>query len=265
MKNKKLVAVIGLTAVLAATSGRADIVVSYAAAGVMNSSVPDSQVEDFNSPSLLGKDSNVIWSGVGTIDSVYVRTADMYGGANGSDYAVQSKWVGEPNEVPSTGLTLNTPSAYFGLWWSAGDGNNVLSFYKGSTLEATITTAQLLSDLPASYNGNPNTGFKGLDYHEDFAFLNFYGTDGTEWNKIVFSNLGTSGFESDNWTSRVAAWGQDPNDTGSFPGVKALDIGVVPAPEVPMTHAMVFGGLALAGYGLLRRWRVSQAVPAIAG
>jgi len=27
----------------------------------------------------------------------------------------------------------------------------------------------------------------------------------------------------------------------------------VPAPEVPMTHAMVFGGIALAGYGLLRR------------
>ena len=27
----------------------------------------------------------------------------------------------------------------------------------------------------------------------------------------------------------------------------------VPAPEVPMTHAMVFGGIALAGYGLFRR------------
>jgi len=27
----------------------------------------------------------------------------------------------------------------------------------------------------------------------------------------------------------------------------------VPAPEVPMTHAMVFGSIALAGYGLLRR------------
>ena len=253
MNNKKLASVIGLTAVLAATSGRADIVVTYGAAGAMSSSVPDSQVEDFNSPSLLGKDSNVSWRGVGTIDSVYVRTADMYGGANGSDYPVQSKWVGQPNEVPTSTLSLTSSSAYFGLWWSAGDGNNVLSFYEGSKLEATITTAGLLADLPSSYNGNPNTGFKGLDYHEDFAFLNFYGTAGTEWNSIVFSNLGTSGFESDNWTSRVAPWGQDPNDKGNYPGTEALDIPVVNAPEVPMTHAMIFGCLALAGYGLLRR------------
>ena len=32
------------------------------------------------------------------------------------------------------------------------------------------------------------------------------GSAGTSWNSIVFSNLGSSGFESDNWTSRVNGW-----------------------------------------------------------
>ena len=162
-------------AMLVAGSLKSAIIVTYGAPGAMSSSVPDAQVENFNDPSLLGKDNNLGWSGVETISSVYIRTADMYGGAKDSDYAVQSKWVGEPNEVPSTTLALNTPNAYFGLWWSAGDANNVLFFYEGNQMVAQFTTAQLLADLPASYNGNPNVQFKGLNYHEDFALQRLAG------------------------------------------------------------------------------------------
>jgi len=129
MCNFKMALVLGSTALLTVSTVRAAIIVTYGAPAAMTSSVPDAQVENFDDPTLLGKDNNLVWNGVGTISSVYIRTADRYGGANGSDYAVQSKRVGEPNEVPSTTLSLNTPNAYFGLWWSAGDANNVLSFY----------------------------------------------------------------------------------------------------------------------------------------
>ena len=96
--------VLSEAAMLVAGSLKGAIIVTYGAPGAMSSSVPDAQVENFNDPSLLGKDNNLGWSGVETISSVYIRTADMYGGAKDSDYAVPSKWVGEPNEVPSTTL-----------------------------------------------------------------------------------------------------------------------------------------------------------------
>jgi len=125
-------------------------------------------------------------------------------------------------------------------------------------MEAQFTTAQVLADLPSSYNGNPNVQFKGLDYHEDFAYLNFYGSQGTSWNKIVFSNLGTSGFESDNWTTRVNPWGLDPNDSGNTPGTEALEIGITPVPEVPVTGLLMgLGCLAIAGFSC---WRHKSAV-----
>jgi hypothetical protein len=42
-------------------------------------------------------------------------------------------------------------------------------------------------------------------------------------------------------------------DVGNYPGVQALDITTIPAPEVPMTHAMIFGGAALVAFTLIRR------------
>jgi len=261
MNPNKIALMLGGTMLVAVSSARSAIIITYGSPGAMSSTVPDAPVEDFNNPTLLGKDSNLSWSGVGTINSVYIRTADMYGGANNSDYAVQSMWVGEPNEVPNSTLVLNSSSAYFGLWWSAGDANNVMSFYQGNVLEAQFTTAQVMADLPSSYNGNPNVQFKKLDYHEDFAYLNFYGSAGTSWNKIVFSNLGTSGFESDNWTSRVAPWGQDPNDVGSYPGTQVQQIEVTSVPEVPVTGLfMGLGCLAIAGWSCRR----GKSAPAIA-
>ena len=65
-----------------------------------------------------------------------------------------------------------------------------------------------------------------MDNTEKFAFLNFYGLDGTTFDKIVLSDPSTlSGFESDNHTVRDAAFGQDPNDVGTtLPGIPVEEI-----------------------------------------
>jgi hypothetical protein len=94
---------------------------------------------------------------------------------------------------------------YFGLWWSAGDTNNKLEFLDannnvvGSFLSSDITSAilRLPASTQASYRGNPtqnprqNTG-------EYYAYLNFFATDNTAFRKVVFTNLTSTGFETDN-------------------------------------------------------------------
>lgn len=202
---------------LMATS-RAAIVVTYAESpGQENSTLPNTQVFNFNSLS-TGVNNNVNWSGVGSFDQLYIKSADQYGGAtdpthpNGTNYSVQG--VGTP--VSQTTLSLTNNSGYFGMWWSAGDPANVLDFYNGNTLVAQFTTASLLGQLSTAYDGNPRN--TSLDSKEPFAFINFYGDANTTWNKIVLTNSGSSGFESDNYTSRVATY-TPSTDGPTLPGV----------------------------------------------
>src|SRR5262249_17964966 len=104
-----------------------------------------------------------------------------------------------------TTLTLATPQRYFGLWWSAGDTNNLLSFYSGSKLIETFRTNDVVNFINAQPNksafyGNPNNG---QNKGEPYAFLNFYADPSNPsltFNRIVFSNVGSSGFEQDNHT-----------------------------------------------------------------
>ncbi len=154
----------------------------------------------------LGLNKNVSWDKVGTFDQLYVQAYNQYGGApdaefpGGSPYSTQSRNVG----VVATTLTLNTPSSYFGFYWSAGDAYNKLQFFNGSSLVAEFTTASLMKELPKTYYGNPLN--RRQNAGEPYAFINFYGDASTTWNRIVLTNNGTSGFESDNYTSRIAAW-----------------------------------------------------------
>ncbi len=169
------------------------------------SSLSGTSLFDFNGLS-TGLNKNVSWSDVGTFDQLYVLKANQYGGAPsetqpaGTNYSVQG--VGTP--VKATTLTLNTPSSYFGFYWSAGDSANKLQFFKGSTLVAEFTTQSLLANLPKDYYGNPLN--RSLNGGEPYAFINFYGDQATQWDKIVLTNASTSGFESDNYTSRIQAW-----------------------------------------------------------
>lgn len=222
---------------------------------VVNSTLQDTSTTDFSAWAKNGAGAykDLTWPGVGTIDEVYLQKANLYGGATGTGYyPVQSaapSGVGGPNAVAETTVTLNQPSSYFGLWWSAGDPYNTLSFYSGNQLIASFNTKTLLDALPASYFGNPTTAFKGRDGGEPFAFLNVFAKPGVTWNKIVFDNPGSSGFESDNWTVRDQAWGTVPGETGAAPGVHFANVtgtrvSLVAAPE-PAHVVACLTGLAL--------------------
>lgn len=196
---------------------KAELIVTYAEDPSLNqSSLGGTQVFDFNTMS-IGYQKNVSWKGVGTFDQLYINKADAYGGAadatnpKGSLYSVQG--AGTP--VTSSTLQLDIASSYFGMWWSAGDPRNVLSFYSGEKLVGTFTTSSLLNLLPSTYDGNPIN--RKINSGEPYAFINFYGDEKTTWDRIVLTNDGSSGFESDNYTTRVAAW--DPAQDGALGGV----------------------------------------------
>lgn len=212
---KKLLCSFALLTVPLAT--QASVIITYAEdPNETLSSLGGTQVFDFNNLS-TGRNRNVVWEGVGTFDQLFIKNADAYGGAadalnpKGSLYSLQ----GAGTSVLSSTLKLESPSSYFGMWWSAGDAKNVLEFYNGDTLMGRFTTASLMEPLPPSYDGNPIN--RSINRGEPYGFINFFGDEVTAWDRIVLTNDGSSGFESDNYTTRVAAW--DPLVDGALPGV----------------------------------------------
>lgn len=224
---------------------KAAVVVTYAESpGAENSTLSNTQVFDFNNLS-TGLHTNVSWGDVGSFNQLYIKGTDQYGGAtdathpNGSNYSVQ----GVGSTVSSTTLTLNQNSGYFGFWWSAGDASNVLDFYNNGNLVAEFTTANLLTALGPTYDGNPKN--RSLDPSEPFAFINFYGDAQTTWNSIVFRNSSTSGFESDNYTSRVSTY-NPTTDGPNLPGVTVARVDGKTTTTVPAgtTGAALWGSAA---------------------
>ena len=192
-----------------------EIASSAESVGVFNSTLSGTSVENFSGMS-AGVYNNVNWSGVGTVNQVSLVNDNQYGGVPGtSTYAVQSA-SSSLGGVQYTTISLNNQSSYFGMYWSAGDAANTLSFYNGNTLVGQFNTQSLMNKLPAGYNGNPNPANLHQDSSEPFGFVNFSALNGTSWNKIVLADNHTSGFESDDWTSRVNGW--DPSVDGALPG-----------------------------------------------
>jgi len=151
-------------------------------------------------------------------------------------FDVDHQTSGYSNDLSST-LTLNSPAAYLGLWWSAGDPYNQLTFYSQGQVVGSFSTATVQSYLnkitnsaSQAYYGNPNNGD---DKGEPFAFLNFYAPKGQSFDTIVLSDNGGTGFESDNFT--VA---------GSYTRVVGSQL------QVPES-SNVFGMLIIAGLCLL--------------
>jgi len=219
MKTRPHLLLLLLTAVgfLTAAAAPAAVVITYAEKpGDVNSSLIGTDVFTFDDLK-TGLQTDVAWKGVGTFNQLFIKSADAFGGAaselypKGSLYSVQ----GVGTRVLSSTLTLDEASSYFGLWWSAGDARNVLQFYSGDALVAEFTTASLLAPLPKDYYGNPLD--PSINRGEPYAFINFFGDADTTWDRIVFTNDGSSGFESDNYTTRVQAW--DPLVDGALPGV----------------------------------------------
>jgi len=242
---------------LAAAQSEATVIVTYAEQpGIVASTFIHSSTYDFNSLT-AGVHSNVAWDGVGSFDTLNILNADQYGGANNSMYAVEGL-----GSVSKTVLNLNSPSSYFGLWWSAGDAANVIDFYSGAggtgTLVAEFTTTNLLKALGGAYKGNPTPGpFLGKDAGEPFAFINFFATPNSAWSSVVFKNSAGSGLEADNYASRVAVY--DPTTDGPMPGVvlEAIngktEVSLVPEPNATM--AMILIGAVSFSSTLLRRFK----------
>jgi len=258
MKTTKAILALGILSIFAFAQARATVIVTYAEQpGAETSSLVNASTFTFNNLS-TGVHTNVEWDGVGTFDKLNILNADQYGGAANTKYAVEGL-----GSVSQTILNLDHSSGYFGMWWSAGDAANVLDFYSGAngtgTLLAQFTTANLLKALPKAYYGNPNTGTNlGKDAGEPFAFINFFATPGSSWSSVVFKNSSSSGFEGDNYTSRVLAY--NATTDGAMPGVvvEAIngtqEVSLAQAPEPSTTFAMLFlGGLSVGG-SFLRRF-----------
>jgi hypothetical protein len=191
--------------------------------GQFNSMLTGARVQTFDN--LTGLSTNVVWEGVGTFDKLNVINANQYGGApsetlpNGTPYAVTGL-----GSVKTTTLTLNEASSYFGMYWSAGDALNDLKFYSNGELVANFTTSNLMNLLPTAYYGNPieSGPFANKNVGEPYAFINFLGDANTSWDTIVFSNNGSSGFEGDNYTSRVEGW--NPAADGEITGKPVISL-----------------------------------------
>ena len=266
MNIQKILTVIAATTTFfgAATVNAAGVLITYAEnPGVQTSTLSNTSFISFDSAA-NGKTSNLVWAGVGTYDNAQIINADVWGGALGTGkYIVQSTSVGSPNPVPTTTLTLDTPSAYFGLWWSAGDNPNRLAFYSGATLIADFTTETLVKALPDTYRGNPTGTFAGQNTNEKYAFFNVFGQNGVSWDKIVFTNTTSSGFESDNHTTRVTPWGSGPGETGPAPGVVVATVDGTTVTAVPETSTWVMGLLAIgAFFYIVRRNKTRSAAVA---
>lgn len=198
-------------------NGQGILVTIYEDAGLQASTLSNVDVFTFNNFS-TGLHTNVVWDGVGSFDKIYVLNANVYGGAMNESTGQRSRFstVQRSRNIEVSTLTLDTPSSYFGMWWSAGDPANVLTFYNDDQLIAQFTTSSMFgsANLSSEYYGNPMTGGNG---GEPYAFINFYGDNQTSWNKIELSTIGGGGFESDNYTSRVATFNPEtdsPEDLG---------------------------------------------------
>ena len=161
--------------------------------------------------------------------------ATVFGGALGTSF------ISTENGEPYT-LTLSQAVNYFGLWFSALDRGNNISFYNGNTLVESFSAANysaLVGSCLAGgnpYCGNPNSG---ANPNEQYAYLNFFDIDGS-FDHIVFTESPQAGeLESDNHAvARLSV----------APGGTLLSAGV-PEPET-----LLLAGTGVLGLiGVLRR------------
>jgi hypothetical protein len=180
-----------------AQSLRAQIVFTVEGPGVQATSVAGAITENFDSFStghLPASQSTPIGTFSGNTTAGAIVAANEFGGAGGVGkyYAVG----GQSGSTTAT-LTFSSPQDYFGMWWSAGDAENVLKFYSGGTLLKTYNVAAISADLPGSYFGNPTANFLHEDSGEPFVYLNFTGVSGQTFTSVEFDNTLSTGFEMD--------------------------------------------------------------------
>ncbi|MFN6481637.1 MULTISPECIES: hypothetical protein [unclassified Nostoc] len=189
----------------------ASFAVSIENAGVQNaqlSNLVNAHVDTFDSQTQGYSATGFQWNNgtknIGSYSNTLILDPDQYGAAGGTGkyFDVDTNRSGNGQTVST--LNLTSPQSYFGLWWSAGDASNVLTFLSQGQVVFSMTTADVVNYIAglsnkSSYYGNPNSAFQNQDSGEPFAFINFYDVGGT-FDQVQFTNIGGSGFESDNHT-----------------------------------------------------------------
>lgn len=244
--NSRIASVALIVLVLAvAAPARAGLVLSVEAPGVQSSQVAGVTTENFDAFPVDFLDAPTA-TAVGTIvpgSDTKIEAAAAFGGAGGSGNYLRLIAASEAT------LNLSGPQAYFGFWWSAADPGNTVELYSGGSLLGMFNASTTLAALSNAYKGNPNPG--GGAPEEYFVYLNFIGTGGTTFDKIVFKNsVVISSFEMDNFSIRATA--PDP-----IPGT-IIAGGVTVVPE-PSTLMLAGTGVAFAGLALGRRRRRASA------
>jgi hypothetical protein len=218
--------------------------VSQLGAGVQTPTGITSNVETFSTPLTGGDKTTFNGSGItGTYTGDFsINPADVFGGAGGTGSYIATT---TPNGHPGTyTLSLSAQVNYFGLWFSALDAGNNLTFEDNGVVVFTFSPTNysaLVGACPNTsdpYCGNPNAPFQGQNADQQYAYLNFLDTTGT-FNEIVFTEDPAVGqLESDN--QAVA------QNVTSIPGTV-----LTPTPEP--SSLVLFGSGILAAAGMVRR------------
>ena len=117
----------------------------------------------------------------------------------------------------SSGLTVTFAQKmnYIGFWWSAGSYGNVVEFYRGTNLVATMKGDDVYTLLPktsaqvtalngitkytdSNYFGHP-LDTANMDITEPFVYFHTFAVNGFNFDKVVLYTTG-NGFEYDNFT-----------------------------------------------------------------
>ncbi len=211
-------------------------------------------------------DANTYIKGVYTSNSDPKWTksaANQYGGTNGTGSF--PSLTGSATAPTSAYLIRLSTSAnipgvnYFGIWISALDANNSLSFYSNGQLLYSFGSTDLQAAIGAcstsnAYCGNPTTPFKGQNASEIYAYVNFFDTVGY-FDTVVLYQTSTSGFESSNHSAAYINPLATSGTTFSAPdrppaaASSAKFAGLVAIPE-PATVMLVFSALVVV---MLRR------------
>lgn len=176
---------------------------------------------------------------IGTVTGgCQVAAGDAYGGAAAAATVSTPTAGGSATKYATTtnaaGMTfsLAQQSRYVGFWWSAGGGNNFVTFYQDNT-EIVSLDSQDLRDLfgtaptnagnwltlnadsskvltaadgstypqvqyfgnPRGYSASPPTAISTITSGEPFVYVHLFAKGNLSFNKIKFSGLG---FEFDN-------------------------------------------------------------------
>jgi hypothetical protein len=236
-------------AAVTASAAQAGILVTYEAPGVTNTTATFDVLgtENFNTRALGVGGFATNFGGNGVISGQYssttqVNPGDQYGGQGGSNYAVTFGEGGYSLDITSTQNAAGV--TYFGYYLPALDQGNVLELYSGATKIFTFNPTTVLSAVSGNplYFGKPDAPHQGQNGGEPYVFVNFYGTAGTHFDRVVFRETPAGGgYESDNHT------------VGYFKTITGTGV-----PE-PATWAMMIIGFGGVG-AMVRRSRQRQAL-----